>query len=88
MIHVYLKLGKSNSEVISNNINPLPHRDTFSCFSKQSKPRSGSSCKSCLIRVYSVCLWKYDISDPTLVELTSNLFVSCTNMKMFLSNYP
>ena len=23
------------------------------------------------IRVYSVCLWKYDISDQTLVDLTS-----------------
>ena len=26
---------------------------------------------SCLTRVYSVCLWKYDISDPTLVDLAS-----------------
>ena len=33
-------------------------------FCKQSRPRSGSSYKSCQIRVYSVCLWKYDISDP------------------------
>ena len=32
----------------------------------QSRPRSGS-CKSCLIRVNSVCIWKYDTSDPTLV---------------------
>ena len=36
-------------------------------------PISDSSCKSCLIRVYSVCLWKYDISDHTLVDLTSIL---------------
>ena len=34
-------------------------KDTFLCFSKQSRPRSGRSCRSCLIRVYSVCLWKY-----------------------------
>ena len=27
-------------------------------FGKHSRPKSGSSCKSCLIRVYSVCLWK------------------------------
>ena len=27
---------------------------------------AGSSCKSCLIRVYSVCLWKYESNDPTL----------------------
>ena len=32
------------------------------------------SYKSCLIRVYSVCLWKYDISDPTQVDLASNFF--------------
>ena len=32
----------------------------------------------CLIRVYSVCLWKYDVSDPTLVNLTSNFFVLYT----------
>ena len=36
---------------------------------------------SCIIRVCSVCLWKYDIADPTLVELASNFFVLCTNMK-------
>ena len=28
----------------------------FKAFAKQSRLRSGSSCKSCLIRVYSVCL--------------------------------
>ena len=32
--------------------NPLPHRGAFLLFCKQSRPRSGSSCKSCLIRVY------------------------------------
>ena len=43
--------------------------------------RSDSSykSKSCLIRVYSVCLWKYDIADPTLVDF----FVPCTNMKVY-----
>ena len=55
-------------------INPLSLRDAF-C--KQSRPRSCSSCKSCLIRVDSVCLWKYVISEPTLVHLTSNFFVLC-----------
>ena len=30
---------------------------------------------------HSVCLWKYDISDPTLVDLTSNFFGLCTNVK-------
>ena len=53
-----------NGYVVSNHlnccINPLPHRDTFWYFCKQSRPRSGSSYKSCLIRVFSVCLWKYD----------------------------
>ena len=27
-----------------------------------------------------LCLWKYDISDPSLVDLTSNFFVLCTNV--------
>ena len=30
---------------------------------------------------------KYDISDPTLVDLTNNFFVLCTNMKVHLYNY-
>ena len=47
----------------------------FKHFCKQSRPSSGSSCKSCLIRVYSVCLWTYDISDPTQLDLKSNFFV-------------
>ena len=45
------------------------------------------NCKSCLIRVYSVCLWKYDLSVTTPVDLTSNLFVLCTNMKVYLYIY-
>ena len=32
----------------------------FNTFVKQSRPRSVSSCQSCLIRVYSVCLFPYD----------------------------
>ena len=51
------------------------------------RPRSGSSCKSCLIRVYSVCLLKYDISDPTLVDLASNFFVLFTKVKVYLYKY-
>ena len=68
--------------------NPIPYKDAFYCLCKQSRPWSGSSCKSCIIRVYSVCLWKYDISDPTLVGHTSNFFVLCTNMEVYLYNYP
>ena len=41
----------------------LTHRDAFKGFCKKRRPRSGSYCKSCLIRVYSFCLWKYDIVD-------------------------
>ena len=37
--------------------------------------------------VYSVCLRKYDISDPTLVNLIINFFVLCTNIKVYLYNY-
>ena len=32
-------------------------------------------------------LLKYDISDPTQVVLTSNFFVLCTNMNVYLYNY-
>ena len=35
---------------------------------------------SCLIRVFSVCLWVYDISDPTFVDMAINFFVLCTNI--------
>ena len=32
-------------------------------------------------------MMKYDKSDPTQVDLTSNFFVLCTNMKVYLYNY-
>ena len=38
-------------------------------------------------QAYSVCLWKYDISDPTLKDLPGNFFVLCSNMKVYLYNY-
>ena len=41
-------------------------RDAFKRFCKQSKPRSGRSCKSCLIRVYSAC----GNTDKTLYNIT------------------
>ena len=45
--------------------------ETLWRFCKQSRPRSGSSCNSCLIRVHSVCiLRKYDLFDPSQVDLT------------------
>ena len=31
--------------------------------------------QAALVLLFSVCLWKYDISDPTHVDLTSNFFV-------------
>ena len=37
--------------------------------------------------VFSVCLWKYDISDSTLVDLISTVFVLCTDMEIYLYNY-
>ena len=70
--------------LLPNYCNPLPHRDAFKCLCKQSRLRSGSFYKSCLIRVYSGCLLKYDISDITVVDLTSNFFLcTCTNMKVY-----
>ena len=61
----------------------------FNAFANRSDPDQAAlvRAKSCLIRVYSVCLWKCDISDPTLVDLTSNVFVLYTNMKVYLYNY-
>ena len=44
-------------------------------FWRRKKTKEMHEGKSCLIMVDSVCLWKYDISDPTLVDLTSNFFV-------------
>ena len=46
---------------INTNFNSLPHRDAFA---NRAKPGQAAlnSYKSCLIRVYSVCLWKYDMS--------------------------
>ena len=43
--------------------------------------------QAALVRADSVFLWKYDISDPALVDLTSSLCVLCTNMKVYLYNY-
>ena len=39
------------------------------------------------MRVYSICLWKYVISNPTLVRIKSKFFVLCTIMNDFLCNY-
>ena len=41
-------------------VNHLPHRDSFfNTFANRADPAD----KSCLIRVYSVCLWKYYINN-------------------------
>ena len=61
--------------------NHLPHRDTFQQSCKQSRLKSDSFCKNGLIRVYYVSLLIYD---HTLVNLTSNLYVLCSNMKLYL----
>ena len=67
--------------------NPLPHRDTLLYFCKHSRPHSDSSCKRCLINVYSVCLLKYDIFDPTPVDPPRNIFILWANMKIYLYNH-
>ena len=36
--------------------------------------------------MFSVFLWKYDISDHTLVDRTSNFFFLCTDIKICLYN--
>ena len=51
----------------------------FNTFANRADPYQAA-----LVRVYSIYLWKYDISDPTLVNLISIFFVLCTNMKVYL----
>ena len=46
-------------------------------------PLQTEQTQSCLISAYSVCLWKYDKSDPTPMELTSNL----SYVEFILYNY-
>ena len=57
--------------------NLLPHRRLLTHLQTEELPNQGLLC---LLR-------KYDISDPTLVDLTSNFFVLCTNMKIYLYDY-
>ena len=60
----------------------LPHRDAFSRFANRADLNQAAP-----TRVYSICLWKYDIANPTQMNLTSNFLVLCTNMKVYLYNY-
>ena len=76
----YSQIGMTEN-LMKMDVSPLSHRDTFWLFCKQSRPRSGSSCKSYLIRLYSVSYGNMIRYDPTLVNLTSIFFVLCTNMK-------
>ena len=63
-------------------VNPLPQRDANRADSDQA-----TLVRALPDQSYSVCLWKYDIPDPTQVDLTSNFFVLCTNVKVYLYNY-
>ena len=47
---------------------------SFNAFANRADPDqgSGSSYKSCLNSVYSVCLYGNMTSDPTLMDLTNN----------------
>ena len=72
----------TNSTCVCVCVKSLPHREVCLRFANRAGPD-----KAALIRVYCVCLWKYDISDPTLVDLTSNFFVPFTNMKVYLYNF-
>ena len=52
-------------------------------FCKQSRPRSSGSRESCLIRAYSVCLRRYEVSDHTQVELV--LYARTAAFKSFVN---
>ena len=56
----------------------------FNTFANRADPDQAALTQAALVQVYYVCLWKYDVSDPTQLDLTSNLFVLYTNMKLFI----
>ena len=56
-------------------VNHLPYRDPFLTCLQTEKTR-----------VYSIAYRRMIRYDPTLVDLTSNLFVLITNMKIYLYN--
>ena len=67
-------------------VNSIPHGDAFECFcGKQSRPDEAALEE--LAKHGISCLWKCNLSNPILVDLTSNSFVLCTNMKNYLYNY-
>ena len=59
-------------------LNPLPHRGAFDTFSNRADPDQAAP-----ERAYGNMI-RYD---PKLVDLTSNFFVLCTNVKVHLYNY-
>ena len=82
LVHFYLKVLQTAYRANKNwddfQVNPIPHRYAFLRFCKQSRPRSGSSCKSCLIRSTLFAIGNMNVSDPTQVDLTITLFIVST----------
>ena len=80
--------NKSMKNLLSmKRVNPLPHRATFNTFANRAEPD-----QIALVRAAwsGSTLYAYGDMiryDPTLVDLTSNFFVLCTNMKVYLYNY-
>ena len=58
-------------------VNPLPHRRLLNVLANRADPDQGLLC----------LLLKYDISDPTQLDLINKFCVLCTNMKVYLYNY-
>ena len=46
---------------------------SFNCYLKETHFNAIANRADLEVRVYSVSVWNYDIADPTLVDLTSNV---------------
>ena len=67
--------------------NPFPHIDTFWRICKHSRPRSDSSYRSFLIRVYYVCLLKMKALNIALLVLAIKVLVLCALIKKYSIKY-
>ena len=66
----------------------FPIETPFNTFENRADPdQEELPDKSCLIR-YTLFAYENIRYEPILVDLTSNFFVLCTNMKIYLYNYP
>ena len=66
---------------------PLPRRDIFNAFSNRADPDQAAFFRAALSGSTLFAYGNMIRYDPTLVDLTSNFCVLCTNVKVYLYNY-